>query len=138
MIFCVFLVPGSVPGLLSLLFWFSVPSSLPALGFRRLSPYSFGILFRHHVLVPSCSGQGSGACPPGLLTFCSIVIFWFLLVPSGSFWFRLGFRLGFRALSPYSSGILFHYRFFVPVRVPEFVSLLFSPFLCPGRDSVPL
>ena len=35
------------------------------------------------------------------------------------------FRLGFRGLSPYSFGILFHHHFLVPARVPGLVSLLF-------------
>ena len=33
--------------------------------------------------------------------------------------------LGFRGLSPYFSGILFHHHFLVPARVPGLVSLLF-------------
>ena len=32
----------------------------PVPGVRGLSPWSFGILFHHHFLVPSGSGQGSG------------------------------------------------------------------------------
>ena len=44
------------------------------------------------------------------MAFCSIVI-------SGSFWFGVGFR----GLSPYSSGFLFHHHFLVP----SIVSLLF-------------
>ena len=36
-----------------------------------------------------------------------------------------GFWLGFRGLSPYSFGILFHHHFLVPARVPGLVSLLF-------------
>ena len=36
-----------------------------------------------------------------------------------------GFWLGFRFLSPYSFGILFHHHFLVPARVPGLVSLLF-------------
>ena len=140
-----FLVPGRVPGLVSLLFgilfhhhvlvrvgfqglslfWYSVPSSFPGsiwfrVGFRGLS--SCGILFHHHFLLPSGSGLGSGVCLPSLLAFCSIIMSWFHLVlgrvpglvslvswhsvPSsclGSFWFRVGFR----GLSPYSFGILF-------------------------------
>ena len=80
---------------------FLVPSGL---GFWGLSPESFGILFHHHFLVPSGYGYGSGVCLPSLLAFFSIIISCFLLVPA---------------------------------RVPEFVSLLFSLFLCPERDSVP-
>ena len=42
---------------------------------------------------------------------CSIIISWF--------------RLGFRGLSPYFFGILFHHHFLVPARVPGLVSLDF-------------
>ena len=52
------------------------------------------------------------ACLPALLASCSIILSWF--------------RLGFRGLSPYSFGILFHHPFLVPARVPGLVSLLFS------------
>ena len=81
------------------------------LGFRGLSPYSFGILFHHHFLVP--------ARVPGLVS----LLFWHP-VPSFSIiisWFRLRFR----GLSPYSFGILFHHHFLVPAGVPGLVSLLF-------------
>ena len=43
---------------------------------------------------------------------CSIIISWF--------------RLGFRGLSSYPVGILFHHHFLVPARVPGLVSLLAS------------
>ena len=54
------LVQGRVQGLVSLLLSYSVPSSFHAsfwfqLGFRGLSPYSCGILFHRHFLVPSGS-----------------------------------------------------------------------------------
>ena len=61
---CFLLVPATVPGFVSLLFWHSVPSSFP-----------FG------------SSWGSGVCLPTFLSFllpgkgfCSIMISWFLLV----------------------------------------------------------
>ena len=44
--------------------------------------------------------------------FCSIIISWF--------------RLGFRGLSPYCFGILFHHLFLVPARVPCLPTLLAS------------
>ena len=142
-----FRVLARVPGLVSLVFWHPVPSSFPGSGrsgaclptllascsiilfwfrpFRGLSPYSFGILFHHHFLVPavpglvsllfwhpvpsSFPGSGrSGACLPTLLASCSIIISWFR---------------PFRGLSPYSFGILFHHDFLVPARVPRLVSL---------------
>ena len=88
------------------------------LGFRGLSPYSFGILFHHHFLVP--------ARVPGLVSLllasCSIIISW----------------LGFRGLSPYFFAILFHHHFLVPARVPGLVSLLFwhpVPSSFPGSSS---
>ena len=40
-------------------------------------------------------------------------------------------RLGFRGLSPYSFGILFHHHFLVPARVPGFVSLFFWQAMSP-------
>ena len=69
------------------------------LGFRGLSPYFFlisclrkGIVFHHDLLVPSGSGSGSRACFPTFLYFlfsgkgfCSIMIFWFLLVLAKKF-----------------------------------------------------
>ena len=96
-------------------------------------------LFHHHFLVPARvpglvsllfwhpvpssfpgSGQGSGASLPTLLASCSIIILWF--------W------LGFRGLSPYSFGILFHHHFMVPARLLGLVSLLFHHhFLVPAR-----
>ena len=81
-------------------FWFRVGFWV---GFRGLSPYSSGILFHHHFLVPSGSGV-SGAYSSGIMfhhhfldlsgPFWFWVGFWvgFGLVPSGSFWFRVGFR----------------------------------------------
>ena len=123
------------------------------LGFRGLCPYFFGILFHHHFLVParvpelfysfgvlfhhhchflvlarvpglvpllfwhsfppsfSGSGFGSGPCFPTFLESCSIIMPWF--------W------LGFRGLSPYFFGILFHHPFLVPPFVPGLVPLLF-------------
>ena len=121
-----------VPGLVSLVFWYPVPSSFPGsgwgsgaclrtllescsiilsgfwFGFRGLSPYSFRILFHHHfrVLVRV----------PGLVP----LLFWYP-VPSSFSWFRLGFR----GLSPYFLGILFHHHFRVLARVPGLVSLFF-------------
>ena len=92
-----------------------------------MSPYSFGILFHHHFLVASGCGEGSGACLPTLLAFCSIIISWFLLVPgrvlglvSLVFWHSVPSSFpaqpGFRSLFPYLSllscvrkGILFHH-----------------------------
>ena len=64
-----------VPGLVSLLFWNPVPSSFSwfRLGFRGLSPYSFGILFHYHFLVP---GRVSGACLPTLLAGSVSLLFW--------------------------------------------------------------
>ena len=162
------LVPGRVPGLVFLLLWVSVSSSFAGfflfwVGVRGLSPYSFGNLFPHHLLVSSASGYGSGACLPTvpssfadffwfrvgfrtdlpiLTGFRFIIICWFLLVPgrvpglvpllfhhhghgfglvsllfchsvplsfAGSFWFLVGFR----GLSPYSFGILFHHHLLV-------------------------
>ena len=101
------------------------------LGFRGLSPYSFGILFHHHFRVRA--RVGSGACLPIFLVSCSIIISWFrlgfraclrTLFASCSIiisWFRLGFR----GLSPYFFGILFHHHFLVVARVPGLVSVLF-------------
>ena len=53
------------------------------LEFRGLSPYSFGILFHHHFLVPA---RVPGLVSLVFLASCSIIISWF--------------RLGFRGLSP--------------------------------------
>ena len=57
--------------------------------FSRLSFLRKGVLFHHDLLVPSDSGWGSGACLPSSLFFlssgkgfCSIMIWWFLLVPA--------------------------------------------------------
>ena len=152
---------GSVPS------WF-VGSSWFRLGFGCLPPFfslfSFfrkGVLFHHDLLVPLGSGWGSGACLPSSLFFgsgaclasslfflssgngfCSIMICWLLLVPSGfpvlvllllsSFfpqergsvpsWFAGSswFRLGFGCLSPFFSllsflrkGVLFHHDLLV-------------------------
>ena len=82
--------------------------------FRVLArvPGLVSLLFWHPV--PSSfpgSGSGSGACFPTLLESCSIILSWF--------------RLGFRGLSPYSLGILFHHHVLFPSRVPGLVSLLF-------------
>ena len=55
--------------------------------------------------------------------FCSIII--------------SGFRLGFRGLSPYSFGILFHHHFLVPARVPGLVSLYSFGILFHHRFLVP-
>ena len=109
------LVPGGVPGLVPLVFWHCVPSSFPDsflfwVGFRGLSPYYCGILFRHHFwgLSPYFSwfnsGSGSGACFRSLSAFCSVIISWFHRVPG----------IGFRDLSLLSCGILFHHHFLVP------------------------
>ena len=94
--------------------------------FRGLSPYSFGILFHHHFLVParvpglvsllfilfhhhflapSSSRKGCGACLPSVVALCSIMTSSFLLVPA---------------------------------RVPGFVSLLFFPFSGRGLCSIVL
>ena len=105
-----FLVPSGcrVPGLVSLLFWHSVPSSFPG-------SFWFWV----------------GACLPSLLAFCSIIIPGLVSllfghsVPSsfpGSFWFWVGFR----GLSPYFCGILFHHHFLVPS--PFLVSLYLGIF----------
>ena len=94
---------------MSLLQSCSIIMSWFRLGFRGLSPYSFGILFHHLFLVPA-----RVPCLPSLLASCSIITSWF--------------RLGFRGSSPYSSCILF--------RVPGIVSLVFwhsVPSTCPGR-----
>ena len=128
-----------------IIFWFR-------LGFRGLSPYSFGVLFPHHFLVPARvpwlvsllfwhsvpssfpgSGWGSVACLPTLLASCSIIISWFRLGFRGLFPYYSGtpfhhhFLLParFRGLFPYSFGILLHHHFLVPARVPGLVSLLF-------------
>ena len=120
---------GKVPGLVSLLFWHPVPSSFPAarvpglvsllfwnpvlssfVRFRGLSPYSFGILFHHHFLVP--------ARVPGLVS----LLFWQAMSPYSFF------------------GILFHYYFLIPAKVPGLVSLLFwhpVPSSFPGSARVP-
>ena len=125
-----FLVPARVPGLPclpTLLESCSIILSWFRLGFRGLSPYPFGILFHHHFLFPSrvpglvsllfwnpvlLSFPGSGACLPTRLASCSIILSWF--------------RVGFRGLSPYSFGILFHHHLLVLARVPGLVSLLWS------------
>ena len=84
------LVPGRVPGLVSLLLWVSVSSSFAGFFWFRV---------------------GFGAYLPTLMGFCFIIICWFLLVPdrvpglvslplwvsvptsfAGSFWLRVGFR----------------------------------------------
>ena len=110
----VLLVSGRVPGIVSLVFWHSVPSSCPGSiwfqeGLWGLSPWCCGIVFHHDFLLPSCSSEGSGACFPTFLVFpfsgrglCSIVIFWFLLVRA---------------------------------RVPELVSLLFFRFFSQEWDA---
>ena len=75
-------------------------------------------LFHHHFLLPArVPGlvSLSGACLPTLLASCSIIISWF--------------QLGFRGLSLYSFGIVFHHHFLVPARVPGLVSLLFWHFV---------
>ena len=151
-------LPTLLAGYVSLLFWHPVPASFPGsgygsgaclptflascsiilscfrLGFRGLSPYSFGILLDHPFLVlarvqglvsllfwhpvPSSfpgSGWGSGACLPTLLASCSILISWFRLASCSIIISR--FWLGFLGLSPYFSGALFHHPFLVPARV---------------------
>ena len=133
---------GSVPS------WF-VGSSWFRLGFRclSLSPFfsllSFrrkGVLFHHDLLVPPCSGWGSGACGsgaclpyslffgsgaclPSSLFFlssgqeiCSIMICWFFLVPAGV---------------PVLVSLL------LSSLVPVLVSLLLSSFFPQDRGSVP-
>ena len=69
------------------------------------TPHSTGVLFHHDLLVPPGSGWGSGACLPSSLFFgsgacllsslffltpgqgfCSIMNYWFLLVPAGVPW----------------------------------------------------
>ena len=133
-IICWFLlVPGRVPGFVSLLLWVFVSSSFAGffwfrVGFRTclptlvafcsiiicsfllvpgrvqdLSPYFFCFLFHHHLLVPSVCGWGSGRV--SLLLWHSI--------PSpcpGSFWFRVGFR----TCLPTFFGFLFHHHLLVP------------------------
>ena len=100
------------------------------LGFRGLSPYSFGILFHNHFLVP--------ARVPGLVS----LLFWHP-VPSSfpGILFHHPFLVPARVpglASLYSFGILFHHPFLVPARVPGLVSILFwhpvpSSFLVPAR-----
>ena len=130
------------------------------LGFRGLSPYSFGILFHHHFLFPSrvpglvsllfwspvlLSFPGSGACLPTRLASCSIIISWFWLRFQGLspysfgilFHYHVLLRLGFRGLCPYLFGILFHHHVLVP-GVPGLVSYSFGilfhhHFLVPAR-----
>ena len=148
------LVPAGVPVLVSFLLssffpqdrgsvpsWFA-GSSWFRLGFRCLSPFfsllSFlrkGVLFHHDLLVPLCSGWGSGACLPSSLFFgfgaclpsslffvfsgkgfCSIMICWFFLVPAGV---------------PVLVSLL------LSSLVPVLVSLLLSSFFSQERGSVP-
>ena len=118
------------------------------LGFRRLSPYFFGILFHHHFLAPArvpglvsllfwnpvpssfLGYVGFRGLSPYSLASCSIIISWFRLRFRGLSPTLLAscsiiiswFRLGFRDLSPYSSGTLFHHPFLVPARVPGLVA----------------
>ena len=94
------LVPAGVPVLVFLLlslFWFWCLSPF----FSLLSFFRTGVLFHHDLLVPLGSGWGSVACLPSSLFFgsgayfpsslfflssgkgfCSIMVCWFLLVPS--------------------------------------------------------
>ena len=122
--------------------WFA-GSSWFRLGFRCLSPFfsllSFlrkGVLFHHDLLVFPGSGWGSGAClpyysfffgsgaclPSSLFFlsseqgFCSIMIYWFLLVPAGV---------------PVLVSLL------LSSLVPVLVSLLLSSFFPQERGSVP-
>ena len=85
---------------------------------------------------------------PTLLAPCSIILSWFRLgfrglspYSSGILFHYLSwFGLGFRGLSPYSFGILFHHPFLVPARVPGLLSLLFWHFVpssFPGSARVP-
>ena len=122
--------------------WFA-GSSWFRLGFQCLSPFfsllSFlrkGVLFHHNLLVFPGSGWGSGAClryysfffgsgaclPSSLFFlssgqgFCSIMIYWFLLVPAGL---------------PVLVSLL------LSSLVPVLVSLLLSSFFPQERGSVP-
>ena len=112
---------------------FSIINSSFWLGFWGLSPYSFGILFHHPLLVPSRI--------PGLVS----VLFWHP-VPSSFPGSGQGFRPcliiisgvwpGFRGLSPQFFEILLHHYFVVPVRVPGMSPYFFgiltrSGLLCP-------
>ena len=157
-----FLVPARVPGLVAQtglaldgvrnsfkkdfcstmilwfrLFWHSVPSSFPQsfwfrVGFRGLSPQCSGILFHHHVQVPSGSRKGCGACLPGVVALCSIMISSFLLVPARVP--GLVSLLFFSFLSFLRKRIVFHRGFWlllVPGSgsggcLPSFLSFLFS------------
>ena len=104
---------SSGKGFCSMIRWFlgfrCLSPLFSLLWFRCLSPFfsllSFlrnGVLFHHDLLVPLGSGWGSGACLPSSLFFgsgaclpsslfflssgkgfCSIMIWWFLLVPAG-------------------------------------------------------
>ena len=85
---------------------------------RGLSPWSFGILFHHHFLVPSGFWVGSGACFPNLLASCSIIISWFLLVPG-----RVPGLVSLVFWHPVPSS--FSWFHLVLGRVPAFVSVLF-------------
>ena len=85
------------------------------LGFRGLSPYSFGILFHHHFLVPG-----------RVLGFVSL-FFWHP-VPSqcpGSVWFLKALWACLPSIVALSS-IMISSFFLVPARVPWLVSLLLS------------
>ena len=135
------LVPVRVPGLVSLLFWHTVPSSRPGSGspllWNHVPSYHFLVLVRVPGLVsllfwnpvPSSfpgSGWGSEACLPThhFLVLVRVPGLVSLLIIS---WFRLGlptllascsiiiswFRLGFRGLFPYSFGFLFPHHFLV-------------------------
>ena len=146
-IICWFLlVPGRVPGLVSLLFWFSVPSSFPCsfwfrVGFRTCLPTLMAfcsIIICWFLLVPGRVPDLS----PYSLAFCSIIICWFLLVPgrvprlvsllfwhsvpssfAGFFWFRVGFRTCLPTLMGFCF-IIICWFLLVPGRVPGLVSLL--------------
>ena len=131
-----FPVPGRVPGFVSLLFWYSVPPSVPGsfwfwVRFWGLFPCSSGILFHHHAPNSSGTEWGSHFFQQSLFTFVPSGFsgsLWFPLVPARDpgfvsrrffllpakgfcsiliFWLCLR---KFWGLFPCSSGILFHHH----------------------------
>ena len=110
-----FRVRARVPGLVCL------PTLLASCSI--IIAWFLGSLLFWRAVPSSFPGSGVPACLPIFSESCSIIISWF--------------RLGFRGLSPYSFGILFHHPFLVPARVPGLVSLFFrnpvpSSFPCSG------
>ena len=100
-----FLVPGRVPGVVSLVFWHSVPSSCRGSiwfqeGLWGLSPLCCGIVFHHDFLFPSCSSLGSVFFSYFSFLRKRIVFHRDFLVLSGS-------GLGFQGLSTFFSFVSF-------------------------------